>query len=67
MSLLFDVLKPRGLAYIVDYSCSSIVLIFMSNERFILKGLEVWTNKRYYKRIGNTDNKALLAYKEAIY
>jgi hypothetical protein len=67
MSLLFDALKPRGLAHIVDYSCSGMVSIYMSNERFVLKGPEVWTNGRYYGRIGNADSKALLAREEAIY
>jgi hypothetical protein len=43
------------------------VLIYMSDERFVLKGPEVWTNGRYYGRIGNTDSKALLAREEAIY
>jgi len=41
MSLLFDTLKLRGPAYIVDYNCSGIVLIYMSNKHFILKGSEV--------------------------
>jgi hypothetical protein len=67
MSLSFDALKPRGPACIIDYSCSGIVLIYMSNKRFVLKGPEVWSNRRCYRRIRNADSKALLAREEAIY
>jgi serine/threonine protein kinase len=67
MSLPFDALKPRGPARIIDHGGSGMVSIYMSDERFVLKGSEVWTNGRCYGRIGNADSKTLLAREEAIY
>ncbi|KAG4433686.1 hypothetical protein IFR05_010825 [Cadophora sp. M221] len=67
MSLPFDTLKPRGPARIVDHGCSGMVSVYMHNERFVLKGYEVWLDERCYGKIGNADSKATLALEDAVY
>jgi serine/threonine protein kinase len=67
MSFPFDTLKPRGPARIVDQGCSGMVSIYVADERFVLKGYEVWLSGRRYGRIGNVDSKAALALEDTIY
>ncbi|KAH7317624.1 kinase-like domain-containing protein [Rhexocercosporidium sp. MPI-PUGE-AT-0058] len=67
MSLPFDTLKPRGSARIIDHGCSGIVSIYMTDERFVLKGYEVWLDERCYGKIGNIDSNATLTLEDAIY
>jgi serine/threonine protein kinase len=43
------------------------VSIYMADERFVLKGCEVWLDGRCYGRIGNIDSKAILAVEVAVY
>jgi serine/threonine protein kinase len=67
MSLPFDTLRPRGPACIVDIGCSAMVSIYMNDERFVLKGSEVWLNGRCYGRTGNIDSKATLTLENTVY
>jgi serine/threonine protein kinase len=39
----------------------------MTDERFVLKGYEVWLNERCYGRIGSMDSKAAFALEDTVY
>jgi serine/threonine protein kinase len=67
MSLLFDTLRPRGLACIVDIGCSAMVSIYMNDEHFVLKGSKVWLNSRCYRRTENIDSKTTLILENTVY
>jgi hypothetical protein len=67
MPLLFDTLRLRGLACIVNIGCFTIVSIYINNKRFVLKGSEVWLNGCCYKRTKNINSKATLTLKNTVY
>ncbi|KAI9766115.1 MAG: hypothetical protein M1839_005031 [Geoglossum umbratile] len=67
MSPPFDTLKPEGQASIVGFGCSGMVSIYMADERFVLKGYEVWRDGRCYGRMGNTNSKASLELEDIVY